>query len=100
MTEEFPGLGMPWFIPRMMHDTWSFGLLLDNGLIMCITHISDIKEVYGQQYVDVEMDTSIPAEALHLKRIDSSRFLIAPTERTTASVRLASIVAAFDLAST
>lgn len=86
-----------WFVPRMMDDVWSFGLLLTNGSILCITSIIGVhKDATGNIWLDVDMMEERPFCAGH----STGPFMIAPTSRTTASVNATHIVAAFELADT
>jgi DNA-binding XRE family transcriptional regulator len=45
-----------WFIPRMMTDTWSFGLTLVTGLTLAISSILDVQQAAdGSIWLDVRM---------------------------------------------
>jgi hypothetical protein len=33
-----------WFVPRMMSDEWSFGLLLNNGFVLAVSHIKAVRQ--------------------------------------------------------
>jgi hypothetical protein len=86
-----------WFIPRMMDDCWSFGLLLITGHTLAIECIEAVHlAADGSLWIDVTMKTG---EDVWL-RDSPGRLLFAPTSRTTASVNVAQIVAAFELADT
>src|SRR5690349_19161336 len=83
-----------WFIGRMMTDEWQFGLLLDTGVVMAISSILEIHQAAdGSLWIDVEMlkdvfDLEAPGH----------RVFCAPTsQRTTASIAVNHIVAAFEL---
>lgn len=83
-----------WFVPRMMTDEWSFGLLLITGQILCLTHINSVHRAGdGSVWLDVEMmragDVWVPKNGF-----------VAPTSRTWASVNAAHVIAAFELADT
>jgi hypothetical protein len=86
-----------WFVPRMTGDEWFFGLLLDTGVALAISHINRVHQSADNNiWLDVEMLTDVPfgAERLPMKMIT------APTSRLTASVNAAHIVCAFELADT
>jgi hypothetical protein len=47
-----------WFVPRMMDDTWVFGLLLSTGPTLAIEHIDNVSQAAdGSLWVDVTMHT-------------------------------------------
>lgn len=84
-----------WFYERMSEDSWQFGLLLDTGITLAITHIQNISHAAdGSLWLDVEMMSSHPTQYA-----DESVW-ISPTSRTVASVAVSHIVAAFELADT
>ena len=85
----------PWFVERMMNDSWQFGLLLTTGAVAVIECINGIYEYAGIVWIDVEM-----AERNDLLSDAAERLLFAPTSRTTASIRADAIVAAVELADT
>ncbi len=83
-----------WFIPRMMTDSWSFGLLLNTGHVLCIESILKVRQgADGHIWLDVEMMTRIPYAKI-------TNMIHSPTSRTRASVQASRIVAAFELADT
>jgi hypothetical protein len=83
-----------WFVPRMMDDEWTFGLLLVTGHVLVIHHIDAVHEAANRTiWLDVRMCTVVGGPIAPLN------YLFAPTERTMASVNAAHVVAAFELAS-
>ena len=85
----------PWFVERMMNDSWYFGLLLTTGAVAVIERITGIHEYAGIVWIDVELGQKIDSPLTA-----GNRQLLAPTSRTTASIRADSIVAALELADT
>jgi len=86
-----------WFIPRMMSDEWSFGLLLVTGQVLACSRIDRVHQGSdGSLWLDVEMLSDKPfwAERLPMQTV------VAPTSRLTASVAVAHIVWAFEFADT
>lgn len=93
-----------WFIPRMMCDEWSFGLLLTSGVVLAITHISAVRQgVNGTVWLDVDMapstDRLLPISSA-LQDDLPIRIVGAPTTRLAASVNAAHVIWAFELADT
>lgn len=87
-----------WLTERMMTDTWSFGLLTGTGHLICISHISAIsQDEAGDLWLDVEL---LEGDSLPGTTPQSLPRLFSPTSRTTASVAVRHIVAAFELADT
>jgi hypothetical protein len=86
-----------WFVPRMMNDVWAFGLLLTTGQILRITEILDVIQAADSSlWIDVTMDDTPAGTDFWGKQ----NHLYAPTSRVKASVNVAQIVAAFELADT
>ena len=86
----------PWFVSRMMMDSWSFGLLVTGNLVIVVESINRIREHGGIVWLDVEM-------ASRNDLIDAPpglTLMFSPTERTSASVRADAVIAAFELADT
>jgi hypothetical protein len=84
-----------WFMRRMMNDEWSFGLLTSNDTVICISRINGIHE----PWIDVDL---LPHDE-HINAVLRKWGLhpvFALTSRLTCSVRLDTIVAAFELADT
>jgi hypothetical protein len=99
--EFFPGLNeateiLPaWFVPRMITDTWSFGLLLSTGDILGIASIASVhQDASGEIWLDVEMMEG------HWRDEWGRKVLCAPTSRSAATVRASAVVMAFELADT
>ena len=96
--EEFEKMEaqFPWFVSRMMTDTWSFGLLVTGNLVIVVESITQIQEHGGIVWLDVEM-------ASRNDIIDAPpglTLMFSPTERTSASVRADAVIAAFELKDT
>lgn len=89
----------PWLIERMTGDIWYFGLLLDTGHVLCISHISAIWRGDGGIWLDVDLLDELPFTTKdHLSRHQHLKFITAPTSRCQASVQASKIIAAFELA--
>lgn len=89
-----------WFIPRMMTDTWTFGLLLTTGVTLVVETITCVHvDSTGALWLDVTMSDNQFWSDIHKER-GFKGMMTAPTSRTTASVRADQIVAAFELADT
>lgn len=87
-----------WLTERMMMDTWSFGLLTDTGHLICISRIDTIsRDEAGDLWLDVEL---LERDSWSGDTPQSFACLFSPTSRTTASVAVRHIVAAFELADT
>jgi hypothetical protein len=77
----------------MMGDTWSFGLLLTTGQVLCISTITKITQgADGSLWLDVDMMLNDG----WLKDV-TAQAITSPTSRTTASVNAAHVIAAFEL---
>jgi hypothetical protein len=88
-----------WFVPRMMQDAWSFGLLLTTGHVLCIETIERIRQAAdGSLWLDVSMIRDVS----FLREIwgKNLNLIGAPTDRLTASVNAAHVIWAFELADT
>lgn len=82
-----------WFAGRMLADEWKFGLLLSTGQTMLIRRVEAIYiSPQGQILMDVDMLTEVAGLAV------TGPVLVAPTERSRATVNLSHVVAAFELA--
>ena len=80
----------------MMSDNWSFGLLTDMGTVIAIKTIYDVHLSHdGELWIDVELSETEP-----YSNIEASNLFLSPTTRTTASVSVRHIIAAFELADT
>lgn len=82
-----------WYTARMMDDYWLFGLLTSDGRVIVITQISAVSS--DGQWMTVELAEN---DRLHsdMSKYGRPVFAIAP-DRTKASVRIDSVVAAMDL---
>ncbi|MDJ0388867.1 hypothetical protein QMO56_12150 [Roseomonas sp. E05] len=82
-----------WFSGRMMADDWRFGLLLSTGQVMLIQRIEAVHlSPHGVVLMDVDMLREAEGFAA------PGGVLVAPTGRVRATVNLAHIVAAFEVA--
>ncbi len=92
----------PWFVSRMMMDTWFFGLLVTGNLVIVVERINRIREHGGIVWLDVEM--SPRNESLETRSATFTpsglRLMFSPTDRTQASIRADAVIAAFELADT
>ncbi len=88
-----------WFVPRMMTDVWSFGLQLSTGIVLAIEQITAVTQAAdGSLWLDVQMvedPTGLP-QGSH----QGLRIVGAPNSRKSASVAVAHVVWAFELAYT
>ncbi|HWL82457.1 MAG TPA: hypothetical protein VNR89_16030 [Roseomonas sp.] len=82
-----------WFAGRMMADDWRFALLLSTGQVMLIRRIEAVHlSPHGMVLVDVDMQRE--AEGFTAP----GGVLVAPTGRVRATVNLAHVVAAYEVA--
>jgi hypothetical protein len=87
-----------WFVPRMMTDTWFFGLLLVTGEVAMIDTIHRVhQDAAGGLWLDVGM---LESNQLSTEVVDGRSVLWSPTSRHTATINAAHVVAAFELADT
>ena len=86
----------PWFVSRMMMDTWIFGLLVTGDLVIVIQRIDHIREHGGIVWLDVTMWPEGDFE----DRLPGFKLMCSPTDRTAASIRADAVIAAFELADT
>lgn len=91
MNTENTKLLPAWFVERMMHDSWSFGLLTVSGTTICIESITSVHQA---------ADGSIWLDVVLMQTTNAKNTFVAPTSRTSASINSAHIVAAFELADT
>ena len=80
----------------MMQDSWTFGLLVTGNVVIVIECINHIREHGGIIWLDVTMATKKPLAKGPLGR----DLMVSPTDRTAASIRADSVIAAFELADT
>ena len=91
--ERYAKLVPAWLVPRMTGDHWVFGLLLSTGETLAIESIFNMSQAAdGSLWVDVYMHPG-PVEGW-------PDALLASTSRTQASVNVAHIVCALELADT
>ncbi len=80
-----------WFIDRMMMDTWVFGLMMSNGVVIGIHRILSVDQARdGTIWLTVEL----------LGHTLDDQVFIAPTSRLTASINASHVIAAYELADT
>ena len=87
---------LPWFVSRMMMDTWIFGLLVTGNWVIVIQRISRIRKHGGIVWLDVEMETRNEL----INAPPGLKLMFSPTSRTKASIRADAVIAAFELADT
>ena len=87
----------PWFVHRMMTDSWHFGLLVTGNVMIVVERINAIHEHGGIVWLDVEMATSLDVRDVVAEGVT---VMFSPTSRTQASVRADAVIAAFELADT
>jgi len=89
-----------WFVPRMMQDDWLFALLLTNGYALVIATITAVSRAAdGSIWLDVKL-AEPSGKARLLPDKTPLKYLCAPTDRLTASINAAHVVAAFEVAAT
>lgn len=86
----------PWFVSRMMQDTWVFGLLVAANWVIVVERINRIRKLGGIVWLDVEMS---PRNEL-IAPPPGLKLMFSPTSRTNTSVRADAVIAAFELADT
>jgi hypothetical protein len=95
MVEVLPA----WFMGRMTSDWWSFGLIMDNGLVFpirCIKAISD-----DGRWLEVEL--MVKGDNIHTfpdSPVADMKLVYALSGRTDANIQVSKIVCAIDLANT
>jgi hypothetical protein len=82
-----------WYTERMMNDNWLFGLLTTDGRVLVINRITAVSD--DGEWLDVELETEEDAD-LENGGADKYVYAYAP-DRTKASVKVSSIVAAQEL---
>ena len=84
-----------WFIPRMMSDSWSFGLVCTGGLVLGIKTILAVhQDAHNKFWLDVELISYWESKQFEFAVVG------APTSRTTASVAVDHVIYALELADT
>lgn len=88
-----------WFTERMMSEEWLFGLLTVSGDIVAVRRINKItKDAAGQLWLDVKLAAYNEAKGVYdADNPRSQRLIVAPTERTNATVNAAHVVLAFEM---
>ena len=91
----------PWFVERMMNDTWTFGLLVTGNLVIVIDQIDNIRAPGGIVWLDVTMREKSNWDVKKFTTLPENLTLMySPTRRQQASVRADAVIAAFELADT
>ena len=87
-----------WWAHRMQGDHWHFGLLLDTGHVVLLSEVINlVQDANGELWVDVDAEN--PME-LAPQWAEPDKIITAPTSRTTMSIAVKHIVAAFETADT
>ena len=82
-----------WFAGRMMADEWRFALLLSTGQVMLIRRVDAVHlSPHGLVLLDVDMQQEAEGFAA------PGGVLVAPTGRARATVNLAHVIAAYEVA--
>ena len=93
--EILPEILPAWFTGRMMNDDWCFGLLTITGHLFAIRTITSIhQDASGDLWLDVELCTD---ESTCQSGLPETTLVVAPTERTTATIKASHVVAAMEL---
>lgn len=87
-----------WFTERMMTDSWVFGLLLSSGQVLVFETITALHQAAdGSLWIEVLM---LDHGGTAPKRGLARNLILAPTSRCEASVNVAHVLCAFELADT
>lgn len=87
-----------WLTARIGGDTWFFGLLMSTGHVLAVESITNVRMgADGSVWLDVWL---IPDGWEPHRNIAGAPLVTSPTNRTTASINAAHIVAAMELADT
>jgi hypothetical protein len=95
MAEVLPA----WFVERMSMDSWSFGLIMDNGVVFPIRSITKISD--DGQWLEVELMEQ--GDNIHMfpdSPVADMRLIYGLGRRLTANIQVSKIVGAMDLANT
>ena len=85
-----------WFAGRMLSDVWTFGILLNTGVVLVVQCINDIViDAGGTLWLDITM---VEKDVISRELMPGFRLLYSPTSRNNASVNVSQIVAVFELA--
>ena len=85
-----------WFVPRMMQDYWTFGLLLSTGDILAVATINEVsKGENGDVWINAELCEHTP-----FCKLGGKEAITSPTERVSISINASHVVAAMELADT
>lgn len=85
-----------WMLSRMAWDSWSFGLLMSNGITICIESVERAYQAAdGAVWIDVLLATDMPYTEKSIPKP-----FICPTDRQKASINTRHVVAAFETADT
>jgi hypothetical protein len=95
MVEVLPA----WFMGRMTSDWWSFGLIMDNGLVFPIRCIKAITD--DGRWLEVEL--MVKGDNIHTfpdSPVEDMKLVYALSGRSDANIQVSKIVCAIDLANT
>lgn len=94
--EKQPESSTPWFLERMSSDTWGFALITSCGLTFLIQSILGVeRDETGDAWLRVDLMDS--AQNGSYQPAVGERIVCAACERSIASVRLSSVVAAIEV---
>ena len=82
-----------WYTRRMMDDDWLFGLQTNDGKLVVIRRINALSD--DAEWMDVQLAEE--DDTAHLKDDRHPLVFAVAGDRTTASIRISNIVAAYDL---
>lgn len=82
-----------WYSKRMMQDSWLFGLQTDDGRVLAIRTINAVSD--DGVWMDVELATDDKVD--HVPDMYQPLITAIAEDRINASIRISSIVAAYDL---
>ena len=87
-----------WLTARIGGDTWFFGLLMTTGHVLAVESITNVRMgADGTVWLDAWL---VPEGWTPARGIDGAPLVTSPTDRTTATINAAHIVAAMELADT
>lgn len=80
-----------WVFERACQDNWAFGVLLNDGTKMAISHIDSINEdAQGKIWIDAQLSD--------VAKYQEDGYFIAPTKRQIVTLNVAKIIAIWELA--
>jgi hypothetical protein len=79
-----------WVFERALQDNWPFGILLNDGTRMAISHIDLVNEdSQGNVWIDAQLSDEV--------KYQEDGFFIAPTSRKVITINVSKIVAIWEL---